>query len=117
MKPDRLDIPGTGSACFVTVNFPSRDPWAGTRTLIETEAPFLSDPAGEPLWNYWIYATLPDGTVTRTRLLLYKPLRAGQLRIISVRLYANGSADPGDSTVGVSVTLDWKPGLDHDIIL
>lgn len=117
VKPDRLDVPGTGSACFVTVNFPSRDTRPQTRTVIETEAPFLSDPSGESLWNYWLYATLPDGTVTRTRLLLYNPLRAGQLRIIRVRLYANGSADPGDSTVGVSVTLDWKPGLDHEIIL
>lgn len=116
VRPDRLDVSGTGSACFVTVNFPSRDPRAGTRTVIETEAPFISDPAGEALWNYWIYATLPDGTVTRTRLMLYNPLRAGQLRILRVRLYANGSAVPGDPTVGVSVTTDWKPGLDHEIV-
>ena len=117
VKPDRVDVPGTGSACFVTVNYPSRDTRPGTRTIVDTEAPFISDPAGEPLWNYWIYATLPDGTVTRNRLLVYNPLRAGQLRILRVRLYPNGSVTPGDPTVGVSVTLDWRPGMDQEIIL
>jgi len=117
-KAERLEFPGTESVGFFTVNFPSPDTRTGTRTVIDTEAPFVSDPGTKPLWNYWLYATLPDGTVTRNQLLVYNPLRAGQLRILRVRLYPNGSVeDPGEPTVGLSVTLDWNQGMDHNITI
>lgn len=117
VKPDRLEVPGTGTACYAAVHFPSRDTRPATRTVTQTEAPFLSDPSPDPLWRYWVYATLPDGTVTQSRLAIYNPVRAGQLRIIRVKLYGNGSVVAGDPTVGVSVTMDWEPGMDYDITL
>ena len=107
VKPDRLEVPGIGTACYAAVHFPSRDTRPATRTVTQTEAPFLSDPSPDPLWRYWVYATLPDGTVTQNRLAVYNPVRAGQLRIIRVKLYGNGSVVAGDPTVGVSVTMDW----------
>ena len=117
MKPERLDIPGTGNVGYLTVHFPSRDFRSGTRSVEETEAPFLAESAPDPLWRYLVYATLPDGTITATRLNVYQPIRAGQLRIIKVKLKGDGSGESDDATVGVSVTLDWSPGMDIDIEL
>ena len=61
--------------------------------------------------------TLPDGSVTESRLGLIKPLRAGQLKIIRVRIGHDGIVSTDDTSVGVSVTLDWNQAGVHIIPL
>jgi hypothetical protein len=39
------------------------------------------------------------------------------LDILKATVYASGALVPEDITVGVSVSLDWKPGMEHEIIL
>ncbi|MBP5713674.1 MAG: hypothetical protein J6X07_03125 [Prevotella sp.] len=99
---------------FCSVTFPSPEPKeqksGRTRTVIETEEPFIAEPGEESLWEFRVYVPQPDGTVTETVLRIREPLRAGQLKIIKVRLRADGSVDPETPEVGASVTLDWKPG-------
>lgn len=80
--------------CFCTVNFPSRDKAVGE----------------EPLWQYVVYVTLADGSVTQSVLSLKEPLMAGNLKIVKTYLQADGSLQPDNTLVGVSVTLDWKQG-------
>ena len=90
--------------CFCSVNFPSRDATPdATRAL---EAPSL--------WQFKVYFTKTDGTVTETVLDISEPLKAGDLKIIKGELDDAGSVRPYDSTVGVSVTLDWKNGSEYE---
>ena len=87
---------GNELLCFCSVNFPSRD---ATRAA---ETPSL--------WQFKVYLTKTDGTVTETVLDISEPLKAGDLRIIKGELDDDGSVRPYDSRVGVSVTLDWSEG-------
>lgn len=87
--------------CFSSVNFPSRDEADGD----------------EPLWESRIYVTKMDGTVTETVLGMRDPLKAGELKIVKANLDADGRVCPQDATVGVSVTLNWDSGGDHEVEL
>ena len=87
---------GNNLLCFCSVNFPSRD---ATRAA---ENPSL--------WQFKVYLTKTDGTVTETVLDISEPLKAGDLRIIKGELDDDGSVRPYDSRVGVSVTLNWNEG-------
>ena len=111
----------TGSRlCFCSVNFPSREPYynnTGTRSVIETEDPFIAQPGQEVLWRFIAYVTRQDGKITETTLSINKPLRAGQLTIIKGYVTAEGAVQTDDQTVGVSVTLDWNEGMDQDVPL
>ncbi len=90
---------GNNLLCFCSVNFPSRD---ATRAA---ETPSL--------WQFKVYLTKTDGTVTETVLDISEPLKAGDLRVIKGELDDDGSVRPYDSAVGVSVTLNWNSGGDH----
>lgn len=57
---------------------------------------------------------LPDGTVTRTVLSLSDALKAGDVRVIRVKLNDDGGVSTSDSNVGASVTLDWKKGGEYN---
>lgn len=92
---------GTDQKCFCSVNFPSRDKAEGD----------------EPLWQFLVYVTLADGTTTETVLNIYEPLKAGELKIVKAYLDDEGAAQPTDATVGVSITLDWNSGGEHEIDL
>lgn len=108
---DPIRTGNTGLQCFCTINFPSREPDAVmTRDVIETEEPFVSIDAQKALWQFRVYATLADGTVTESLLGVCKPLRAGQFKILHAHMYPDGSLEPSEQEVGVSVTLDWKEG-------
>ena len=89
--------------CFCSVNFPSRD--ATGDAARAGEAPSL--------WQFKVYLTKTDGTVTETVLDISEPLKAGDLKIIKGELDDEGSVRPYDSTVGVSVTLDWNNGGEY----
>ncbi len=95
---------GNDLLCFCSVNFPSRD--ATTRA---EEAPSL--------WQFKVYLTKTDGTVTETVLDISEPLKAGDLKIIKGELDDDGSVRPYDSTVGVSITLDWNNGGEYELPL
>ena len=108
---DKIETKTDGQRCFCTINFPSREPGAiKTREIFNTEEPFFSVDAPNSLWEFRVYATLPDGTVTESVLGVSKPLRAGQFKILHANVYKNGGLvpDPDEPEVAVSVTLDWK---------
>ena len=108
---DQIKTGNSGQQCFCTINFPSREPDAVmTRDIIETEEPFVSVDAQKALWQFDVYATLADGTVTKSMLGVWKPLRAAQFKILHAHMYSNGGLEPDEPEVGVSVTLDWKEG-------
>ena len=103
------------------MTFPSQEPQEPqeTRTVIETEEPFVAQPGENALWEFRVYIPQPnsEGTragesVTETILRIKEPLRAGQLKIIKARVGENGVILPENPEVSTSVTLDWKQGLD-----
>ena len=108
---------------FCSVNFPSKS-GSETRTVIETEEPFISNEAEESLWEFHIYVPQPETEQTRGRLRLTetilrikKRLRAGQLMILKGWLDHKGIFNTDDKTVGVSVTLDWNKNNEHEVPL
>jgi len=120
VRAENVPVEGGSQSCYVTVQFPSREPEADvpdTKVVIETTDPFVAENADESLWEWVVYVKLPNGTVTESRIGLVKPLRAGQLKIIKVRIGENGIIIPEDSNVGVSVTLDWNSAGTHTIPL
>jgi len=117
IRTKRLEPDENGHVGFVSVNFPSREPStpqtakaSQTRTVIETTEPFIAQPGDEVLWEFQIFLPQPDGTITKAILGIREPLRAGQLKIVRVRIGDDGIPRPESQEVGVSVTLDWKPG-------
>lgn len=67
------------------------------------------------IWQITVYATMPSGSTTRSVLHVSAPLQAGALKVITARLTEDGRIVTQASDVGVSVTLDWKPGGSHDV--
>ena len=88
------------------MNFPSRDAApSSARRRAETNP---------SLWQFKVYLTKPDGKVTETILDIEEPLKAGDLKIIKGSLDSEGAVRPYDTTIGVSVTLDWNEGGDYE---
>lgn len=109
----------TGRACFVSVHFPSR-PVPETKSSIDTEDPFVSESAENPLWQYRIYTRLSDGSITETLLGVRVPLKPGQLKLVKGWIDGDGAIRPGDefsTTVAVSVVLNWDPGMSWTVDL
>ena len=99
VRADKVET-GNDLLCFCSVNFPSHNP----------------DEVGadEPLWQLRVYVTMPDGSITETKIDVKEQLKAGELKIIKGELDDEGAVRPYDSTVGVSVTLDWNEGGTYD---
>ena len=93
---------GNNLLCFCSVNFPSKD--AAPASVKKRAA------TNPTLWQIKVYLTKADGKVTETVLDIDEPLKAGDLKIIKGELDDDGAVRPYDSTVGVSVTLDWNDG-------
>ena len=92
--------------CFCSVNFPSRDAMpASVKTRAQGDT---------SLWQFKVYLTKTDGTITETILNIDEPLKAGDLKIIKGELDDDGAVRPYNSTVGVSVTLDWNSAGNYD---
>lgn len=119
---------GETDVAYCSVSFPSRDPEgqsledleseSRTRTIIETTDPFIAKPEDKALWEFRVYVPQGDGTYTQSILGIRVPLRAGQLKIIKCWLGDNGAVSTDDEqTVGVSVTLNWRPGGTHVVPL
>ncbi len=108
---------GNGKLAFCSVNFPSREPQK-TRTIIETTDPFISQEGEESLWEFRVYVphstpTRSGTTVTETILQLKKPLRAGELEILTAFIGDDGGIYTENPGVAVSITLDWKPAGEY----
>lgn len=116
VRSDKLKIEEGVEDCYVTVQFPSREP-VETKVVIETTDPFIAQNADEALWEWAVYVAMPDGTITLTRLGIVKPLRAGQLKIIRVHIGEGGIIIPDDSSVATSVELNWQKAGEHNIEL
>ncbi|MBR1504866.1 MAG: hypothetical protein IJ614_02005 [Prevotella sp.] len=116
------DNTARGLMAFCSVNFPSPEvplataggaPAQGkhpTRSVLETEEPFVSGESTDALWEIHVYATTATGSITQTKLYVRKPLRAGQLKIIKAKTRPDGEVSTHDQTVGVNVTLNWNTG-------
>lgn len=89
-----------GYHCLYAATMPSRDAVTGS--------------ADDGVWRLKVYVTI-DGKITENVLHVAEPLRAGGVKIIKGLIKDDGSVTTESPEVGVSVTLDWKPGGDHDI--
>ncbi len=105
---------GGEDLCFCAVNFPSKDE-EGMRTVIETD--FDETELDEPCWQFIVYVTCEDGTITQTILSIPEPLNAGQFRIIKGYIGDQGEIKTNDQMVGVSVKIDWNDGGTHNVDL
>ena len=112
-RTDELSITEGNEACFCSVNMPSRE-LPTQRLVIETTEPFVTQGGQDALWQYKVYITLPNGKITETILNVNAPLRAGQLKIIKGKVDDMGVVRPTDASVGVSIRLDWNPGMSFD---
>lgn len=110
IRTQNLDTQG-GNLCFCAVNFPSSED--GMRTVIETD--FDDGESNQTYWQFLVYVTREDDTVTETILSVRKKQSAGELKIINGFMSDDGSVLTDNQEVGVSVTLDWKDGGEHDI--
>lgn len=108
VRTSQLSVTDTDDLCFCSVNFPSRDS-DPTRLIIESDEPFEAPTADEALWQYRIYVTLDDGSVTESVVSMPKPLRPGQMKVTKVHFSDDqGVIASDDNSVGISVTLDWN---------
>ena len=89
---------GAHFACYATVGMPTRD---------------------DTSWTVDFTSTLSGNRHTKTTLTIDKALEAGTLRIIKLKMGPSGELNPNDeeTTVGVTVTLDWKDGGNFDVEL
>ncbi len=115
-RMDELSLEESGGYCFAAVHFPSRNP-VDTKSVFDSQDPFVTVDADSPIWQIKVYATLPDNTITETILGVTKALHAGELKVIRVKAKKNGSVVPSDHTVAVNVTLDWSPGQEYNVEL
>ena len=111
-----VDPDHANEIAYCSVTFPSREP-STTRSVIETEEPFIAVPGDESLWEMQVYVPKSDGSVTKNVLGIKAPLRAGQFKIIKCWIGDDGEIGTADSTVGVSVTLNWNDGYNNEIPL
>ena len=89
-------------ACFCTVAFPSRN----TVSRASAEG---------TLWTVTADVDMPDGTTTHNVINVYQPLKAACLKVIKVKMQADGSFQPVTTEVGVSTSLNWRKGGDYEI--
>jgi hypothetical protein len=117
VRTSLVKLDGVGEQAFCSVTFPSPEPSrAATRTIIETEEPFIAEPSDEVLWEFRVYVPIKGNTrgeesITETILPLKVPLRAGELKIIKCRIGDQGEIIPENPEIGTSVTLNWQSGL------
>ena len=104
VKPEEVVLNQEGRRCFVSVNLPSRD-----------FAPSSKAYGDDFIWKWRVRVPLSDGTITETILGVSEPLKAGNLKIIKAKVYDTGVVSVTDPVVGVSVTIDWHTGGEHDL--
>ena len=103
VQANQVEAENPQEVCYTAVSFPSRN------TLVKAEEAVL--------WEVQLYITLFDGSVTRACLQMEEPLEPGALKVVKAKLSDQGIPTPNSATVGVSVQLDWKPGMDFEPFL
>lgn len=116
VRADKVEVEEASGQpmCYAAVTLPSKDV-PDTKAIIpddDTEVVV----ADESLWQYVVYTTLSDGTVTETILGVKVPIHAGQLKILKGTVTDDGAVNPKAPWVGAIVTLDWndRPGWEVD---
>jgi len=112
METRRLDNVWKNRACFVSVHFPS--PSLEDTKIIIDDGGASEGVSEDSLWAWTIHATLQDGTVTESVLQMHNPLPAGHLKVLNAIVSDNGSVTTPDTTVGVSITLDWHDAGEYN---
>lgn len=107
VEAEEVKVEDKHFVCFCAVTFPSKDV-EESKTVIDSDNPYVSTAADEALWNYTIYTTCADGTITETLLGVKLPLRSGQFKLINAKIQADGSVTPREPYVGASVCLNWN---------
>lgn len=118
IKADELAVeePSYGEIAFAAAHFPSK-PVPETKSVIDTDDSDVAETSDQTLWQYRVYATLADGSVTETLLGMRVPIKPGRLKVLRCRASSNGVVAPGDPTVAVIITMDWTPGLEIPVDL
>ena len=114
VKASQVNVTDSRDVCFCSVNFPSRD---ALRTVVEPTDYFDTTESAYSPWQYKVYVTLPDNSVTETVINMNRSLLAGELIILKGHLLFDGSVAVADPTVGVSVTLNWNDAGNHEVDL
>lgn len=104
-----LRTEGGGLTAFHSVCFPSADTPV---SRVTDDNPTESEGG---IWEMDLYTKLPDGKYVKNTLYVKEPLKAGEMKIIKVKLTDDGRVVSDNPEVGVSVELDWKPGGDFDL--
>ena len=119
MRTQRLEQEESdGKLAFCVVSFPSREVEpSATRTVIETEDPFVSPTSEESLWEFHVYVPEKNGastrageTYTQSIIGIRQSQRAGEVKVVKVHMGEDGTIESESPEVGVSVTLNWQPG-------
>lgn len=105
---DRVEVEDDSYLCYCTVTFPSS----------ETPNPnIVSSADEEAYWQFRIRVKTVDGNIVETILNVQEALLAGQLKIVKAYIDSDGVVRTEDPKVGVSVTVEWGSGGDHQIEL
>lgn len=115
VRADKVEVEEASGQpmCYAAVTLPSKDV-PDTKAIIpddDTEVVV----ADESLWQYVVYTTLSDGTVTETVLGIKIPIHAGQLKILKGTVTDDGAVNPKAPWVGASVTLKWNDQPDWNV--
>ena len=107
----RVTTPPVEREVYYAVSFPSHDTAEEAQASRADGDNQTGSTDDERIWRKYVYATLPDGSVTRTVINVREPLQAGQIFIIYAYLRPDGSIYSPNVEVSTSVTLKWKDGL------
>ena len=107
----RVTTPPVEREVYYAVTFPSHDTAEEAQASRADGGNQTGSTDEERIWRKYVYATLPDGSVTRTVINVREPLQAGQIFIIYAYLRPDGSIYSPNVEVSTSVTLKWKDGL------
>lgn len=77
--------------------------------------------ADDKSWQVSARTSLGENRHTNTILTIREPVQAGTLRILRLHVDEKGALEPdesiSDQEIGISITLDWQEGGDHEIEL
>lgn len=107
-------IAPAGYRCLYATCMPSRDAASQTSQISQSSQLSRSGDSSSGLWRVKVYVTVGD-KITENILSVSDPLQAGGVKIIKGIINPDGSITTESPEVGVSVTLDWKPGGEHDV--
>jgi len=90
------------------------------RTEETEEAPVCLATVGMPTrddmpWTMTVVSSMQDNRQAVNTITVDEPLKAGTLRIIRLKTEPDGKLVEVGQEVGISITVDWKDGSEHEI--